>query len=558
MKARRKAGFFHAFLEDEMADTDVVVSFGADIGDFLDALNQIQARMGDVAGQMQETPSGLGNEAAEARKTAEALDRQGQAAAASGQRLAVMGQQGGKAFLEMGAGAKNSKGAISELDKQIKEVAQYSKTLNNTIGTSFFNLGHAAVQGGNAFKSAQKQMWKDVHTAAHIGKTLQIKFTSFNLFGGAEQSLVDVSPYSFTVKGSALTLPLPDVTGLTCAYVAGIAQLTWDSVSDGRAPDFEIRKGASWNSAAFVRRSSVPQVPTVGDGVYWVACHYSVADGYEIYSSVPAMITVSGAQIVGNVIASHDEQATGWRGDRTGVAIVHGSLQMCGTADLSDRDLLSLDDVIYGDGAAASGIYSIPVDHRIDIGRVAGCPVVLDVQVVGQPCVQDLLSEADVLAVQDVCGVNLGPSVSATPQIRLSLDGENWGDWQNWVSGSYVGRIFDARLLLTSRDAAVTPLAERFSFLVDVPDRVDSFTGLSLPATGLRVSFADGLGGNPAAAFNGGPNGEDVPNVLVTVLNGDEADTPLIGDMSRDGFFIQVLNGGQPVARTVNIIAQGY
>ncbi|HVI52908.1 MAG TPA: phage tail protein [Candidatus Sulfotelmatobacter sp.] len=411
---------------------------------------------------------------------------------------------------------------------------------------------------GSQFARLDGGIFKYAFTAAHIGKTLQIKFTSFNLFGGAEQSLADVAPYSFTVQGSALTLPLPNITGLSCAYVSGIAQLTWDSISDERSPDFEIRKGASWNSAVFIRRTSVPQAPTAGDGVYWVAAHFTVADGYEIYSAVPAMISVSGAQIVSNVIASHDEWATGWSGAKSGLSVVHGYLQMSGAADLSDVDIPSLADVIYGDGAEISGTYTIPEKHRIDVGRIVNCPVAINVQAMGQPCRQDLRFERDVLLLQDVCGVNLGPSVSVSPQIRLSQDAVAWGDWQSWTAGSYLARAYDARLLVSTRDVTAVPVVEGFSFLVDVPDRLDSFTGLAVPISGLQVNFTDGLGGNPAAAFNGGPNGEDAPNVLATVLNGDSADTPVISELTKSGFFIQVLNGGQAVVRTVNIIAQGY
>jgi hypothetical protein len=102
------------------------------------------------------------------------------------------------------------------------------------------------------------------------------------------------------------------------------------------------------------------------------------------------------------------------------------------------------------------------------------------------------------------------------------------------------------------------PVVEGFSYLVDVPDRLDSFSALPIPAAGRQVNFTDGLLGNPAASFNGGSNGQETPNLLVTVVGGSAADSPVISNLTTSGFFIQVLNGGTPVARTVNIIAQGY
>ena len=123
-----------------------------------------------------------------------------------------------------------------------------------------------------------------------------------------------MTAYDITVVGNAKAAALPEVTGLTTAYVSGISQLSWDAVSDSRNPDFEVRKGGSWGSGIFVCRTTIPRDSSVGDGTYWVATHYTVAAGYELYSKTPASVSISGSQIVSNVVASYDEAALGWGG----------------------------------------------------------------------------------------------------------------------------------------------------------------------------------------------------------------------------------------------------
>ena len=106
--------------------------------------------------------------------------------------------------------------------------------------------------------------------------------------------------------------------------------------------------------------------------------------------------------------------------------------------------------------------------------------------------------------------------------------------------------VFDFQLLLSTSDSSVMPVVEGFSYLVDVPDRLDSFNALPVPAVGLQVNFTAGLLGNPAAAFNGGSNGQSAPNLLVSVVGGSAANSPVISNLTTSGFFIQVLNGGSP------------
>ena len=349
------------------------------------------------------------------------------------------------------------------------------------------------------------------------------------------------------------------MTGLTTAYVAGITTLSWRDVHDFRPVDYEIRQGVRWNSAQVIGRTPLLQAPSYGDGTYWVAAHYQGPGGLDVYSAQPSEIIIAGSQLVSNVIAGWDEQAAGWTGTCSGDVVANGAIELTAAGDLlAAADWAKIADVIAYGGMTGSGTYQVPPAHCIDVGRVTACQVLMSAALHGQSTEDNLLTAGDFLSLADLTGSILGPKVSAAMQMRLSQDGTAWGDWQDWFPGSYVARSFDFRVVIASNDAAVIPILTGFSFKVDVPDRADCFTALAVPAAGLTVAYAQGLEGNPAAAFNGGPSGAASPNLQVTIVNAQPGDDVLLSNQSNAGFSVQIVNNGVGVDRNVNIIAQGY
>jgi hypothetical protein len=212
----------------------------------------------------------------------------------------------------------------------------------------------------------------------------------------------------------------------------------------------------------------------------------------------------------------------------------------------------------YG-GIIPRAVYTIPPAHRISVNRPAPCNVVMAASLRGQSIYDNILASSNIYALTDVCGADLGQAVSATLQVQLSQDNVSWATpFQNWIPGTYTAQGFNFQVILESSDPTVIPILSGFSFMVDVPDRLDTFTGLMIPAGGMPISYASGLQGNPAAVFNGGPNGSPVPNLQVTIVNASQGDDVILTNQKTDGFSVQVFNGGVGVARMVNIIAQGY
>ena len=351
----------------------------------------------------------------------------------------------------------------------------------------------------------------------------------YRALGGAENAAAFLD-LGLVAVGAPLQASLANVTGLATVYQAGITRLVWSAVEDYRNPDYEVRLGPTWASASPLGRTTGTGFTTHGDGTYWVAAHYVIPNGGgEVYSAAPAEVVIAGSQLTSNIVAAHDEAATGWAGSLTSASVVSGAVVLT--------------------SGAASGAYQVPAGHRIDIGRVAACNVVVSLAGHAVSTTDDLLSTTDVLTVADLLDGALGPFIGLTPQIRLSPDGTTWGAWANWSAGAYAARAFDFRVVLTSADASVSAVLTGFAVAVDAPDRTDSFPAQAVAAGGSTLAFA--------SPFNGGPGGSATPNVQATILNASPGDD-LIMTVTASAITAQVKNAGAGVARTVSFIAQGY
>ncbi len=86
------------------------------------------------------------------------------------------------------------------------------------------------------------------YTADQIGKTLNIKFPAFNIFGGGLQSLSQVPAYSIVLPAPPVP---PDVTNFAVANSGEVVALTWTQVADNAILGYDIRYGAfgvtDWN-----------------------------------------------------------------------------------------------------------------------------------------------------------------------------------------------------------------------------------------------------------------------------------------------------------------------
>lgn len=108
-----------------------------------------------------------------------------------------------------------------------------------------------------------------------IGKALTFKFTSFNVYGAAEQSIVDVVPYTYTILGNMAAMLPSTPTGLTAVLEPYGVRLTCNKSPEPDVVGYEWRVGTSWAAATVVDKlggtSYFFPMQTTGSVTVWVA-----------------------------------------------------------------------------------------------------------------------------------------------------------------------------------------------------------------------------------------------------------------------------------------------
>jgi hypothetical protein len=322
---------------------------------------------------------------------------------------------------------------------------------------------------------------------------------------------------------------------------------------------YELRKGTAPAGAQVLGRAAHPPFLTQGDGTYWVAACAEPRPGLRVYSAHWASLVVAGSAIAGNVVRSWDEGAGGWSGTLGGSAVLMGGVVT--TSDggnvLAVTDWIALADLLGFGGGQANATYEIAAAHQVDVGRVALCPVRITWQSQGQAVGFDVLPIADWLGTTDVLDHAASANTDVYPEIALSEDGASWGPWQRYASGAYLARRFKARMQLRTADPQTEALLESFVFAVDVPDRDDHYVNLAVPAAGLTLAFRPDGAASPAP-FLGGPGSAALPALQVTILGAAPGDDAVVTNLSLAGCTIEVVNGGAGVARSINLLAQGF
>jgi len=424
---------------------------------------------------------------------------------------------------------------------------------------------HAA---GSQFARLDSAIFEFPYAATLIGTTVLIKFVSFNMWGGGAQQLSDVQPYTYTVQGTAYTSPLPDVTGLAPAYtgyVAGTTQIIWDAVSDFRSPiDYEVRQGTTWSNGNVLYRTPLPQGPISGDGTYWVAAHFKVPNGGpDVYSEAPTSLVIVDSQVTQNPIITYNASgfsnwgSSGWPGTFIDTVVTSLGLTLNAAGNiLTDPDYLNTANVLYYGGVVSSGTYQFQYGAFLAEAQTAQIIMSMGAEVGYSLNAVNILAVMDYLGAQNILGVDLGNNTSFTPQIVISEDGVHYGQWQNWIPGSYYGKAFGFRVTLETADPNVLPVLSNITMIVDVPNLVQTGTNVSVASGGSAIAFP--------LTFNAGPGGTvtpsagpNVPNVQASIVGASAGDQILVTSKSLTGFNVQVVNGGAGVSRVIDWVAQG-
>uniref|UniRef100_UPI00333FB4CE host specificity protein J n=1 Tax=Castellaniella defragrans TaxID=75697 RepID=UPI00333FB4CE len=369
---------------------------------------------------------------------------------------------------------------------------------------------------------------------AQTGDVLDITITPVSLIGRGKPAM-----RTYTIQG--LRAPLPALTGLTNVFRDGLTVLVWNRVVDVRNPEYEIRIGESWVNSRVAAITPTTESLAVGNGLYWVAARY-VHKGQVIYGA-PDSLLISGASLVRNVLLTKVEDPQ-WDGVLSeGAYVWNGMLTLIGSGDiLSEQNVLAVREMLWYRGSQLRGVYTSA--ESIDIGFVA--PVRLDFRLEGYALNfgEDVLSMADVLSNSDVLNESNAQHWKATPQYRMADEDGEYGQWINYTPGLINTRHLEIRLIIETDDPLIVPFVEHFTWIVDIPDLLQSAESVTVPAGGLRVEYEK--------VFHA------VPNVQITVFDAVDGDRYVLTNSDESGFNIQLFNTSSQKPGLINWLAQGY
>lgn len=353
------------------------------------------------------------------------------------------------------------------------------------------------------------------------------------------------TPFTQQYQVSGLLIPLPPVTGLTNVFRDGLTNLVWNRVIDLRNPDYEVRLGTSWANSRIIGVTPNPEILAVGNGQYFVAARFQF--GSTTVYGPAASLQISGATLVRNVLVTVQEDP-GWTGTLEGGAVVHdGELTLEGVGDiLSTPNVLGLSDVLWFGGVVSGGSYTTNSDNIVDVGYVAPVRIDFSIDEYALNFGEDILASIDVLAEPDIVNESNRQHYFVKPQIQFAGDDGVYGDWQDYIPGTINARYFRVRLVLNTDEPLIVPFVRHFSWSIDLPDLLQIGTGVTIPASGMRISYPKKFHAKP--------------NLQVTILEaaaGDRADIKQNVD-SLEGFDIQIINNSTPVERVVNWLSQRY
>lgn len=434
--------------------------------------------------------------------------------------------------------------------------------VRGAYGTEAEIVDHPA---GTPFARLDNSILQLPYDQSQIGITVYFKFQSFNQFDGGLQQLSECPAYPYTITGSALVSPLPNVQNLRVVYdqQTGFTELDWDEVTDFRLPKYEIRSGTTATSASTLGTVAHPPFRVPGDGTFLVSAVAQPVSGIgNVYSETWESVTISGALITQNVVLTVDLKALNWPGTFTGGAGIDGGLNAIRTGGgniLTDPNILSTTDIInYGAGTALSGTYYASAAATLDIGYVANAAVAIQYLPTGVPIGQNVLSIGSILTTPDILGSASTQYINNYPIINTAVAaGPAWRGWQAFSPGTYQTRFLEFGFFLSTIDPNTISYNLAMTITVTIPARVDTYASASSSSADVTITFQP-TGAASTAAFNGGAGPSSLPAITWGIINAQAGDDFIITGLSLSALTYKVLNGGVRVVRSLNIFAEGY
>ena len=303
---------------------------------------------------------------------------------------------------------------------------------------------------------------------SYIGKTIYFKFTSYNIFGGMEQSLADVLAYSF--KLVSVQIPPPDVEVLNVERMSSSLRRYWWKYTYPEPNDvagfilkYTQGKELNWEAGIPVQEGLITNQPyetqTVRPGTHAVMIKAVDQNGNESKNFAYCLLEM-GDLLQENVLFDKDFGADHWADIQT-----------------SGRVLASDDYIHAPNGStmwheAGRRLWTKPATYMWDTDFVA-------YEVTGEfvaPASGQLWLTTEIE----------GPAIVYYRQLRKGSTAEEL--WKQWSDKVLVQAGSTIQVKIVAKNSSIQEtIVKGLHAYIDVPDRQEHFEDLSVPAEGVEI-----------------------------------------------------------------------
>ena len=343
------------------------------------------------------------------------------------------------------------------------------------------------------------------YRAEDVGKKFYLKFTSFNCFGNAEQSLDDVDPYVYTIEGAdVIDQPQFSVTQSGESLTAVLSMAI--NSTNNTYYTYELRMGPTWGTSTFIDRFTSStytfRAPSEGTLTFWI----KAIDSKGNYSKDAGRAIVSVVDLpVRNIIYERTEDMSTWAikdiwKDLDGAYRIRACKRLgdyAHFADIFGRKLLLVDssEIVFpiidlGPNILDESCYYVGPDGTLKIHnkeKLGDYAHFADIfGAVLTPKTPEYVKETFVGVTVDYKTIG---SAYVDIQYRASLDGNNWSDLKPLAQKQFIGGYAEIHLFPHSADGSGQIVISGAAVSIDVPDIEDIIESKDIPAARTRIYY---------------------------------------------------------------------
>ena len=395
--------------------------------------------------------------------------------------------------------------------------------------------------------------------------TYEIQVFSYNV---ALQTSATSADLTFNAVGK--TAPPSDITNLTYEPISDKEiRLRWDAV-----PDKDVRAGGrihvrhspktdgsgTFSDAtdlvfALSGASTEKMVPLL-EGEYIL----KTQDDGDRFSTGETSIVIDLPEAQPKLLVQarrEDQDSPKFQGSKTNVGFDSGtnSISLAGTGNFDDSTDIdsetSIDDI---GGVSTTGTYLF--NETLDLGAVFSLDLKKIIQTDSVYSSDLIDSVTDIDARQDFDGT-ASVDTNAEVFVQTSQDGSSYSDFQKFANGTFKGRTFKFKCVLTTQDTNQDIRVSQLGYFAEFQRRTEqSTTTIASGAGSKSISFNSPFFTGTSALLGANSN---PPAIGITALNMASGDFFELSSITGTGFTVHFKNSsGSSVDRNFNFTAIGF